>query len=85
LHARLQEELGMKIYFADPCCSWRRNTNESTNGLIRRYFPKRTNFYLVSQEAANEVVANLNNTPRKILGPSDPSEVCTAIIMIMST
>jgi transposase, IS30 family len=42
LHTRLQEEFGMQTYFADPYCSWQRRTNESTNGLIRRYFPKGT-------------------------------------------
>jgi transposase, IS30 family len=44
LHTCLQEELGMQTYFADPYCSWQRGTNESTNGLIRRYFPKGTDF-----------------------------------------
>jgi IS30 family transposase len=44
LHTRLQEELGMQTYFADPYCSWQRGTNEFTNGLIRRYFPKGTDF-----------------------------------------
>jgi hypothetical protein len=44
LHTRLQEELGMQTYFADPYCSWQRDINESTNGLIRRYFPKGTIF-----------------------------------------
>jgi transposase, IS30 family len=52
LHTRLQDELGMQTYFADPYCSWQRGTNESTNGLLRRYFPKRT---------------RLNSTPRKVL------------------
>jgi transposase, IS30 family len=47
LHTRLQEELGMQTYFADPYCSWQRGTNESTNGLIRRYFPKGTDFQLM--------------------------------------
>jgi transposase, IS30 family len=78
LHTRLQEELGMQTYFADPYCSWQRGTNESTNGLIRRYFPKRTDFQLVSQEAVNEVVARLNSTPRKVLGYQTPLEVFTA-------
>ena len=46
--------------------------------LIRRYFPKRTDFQLVSQEAVNEVVARLNSTPRKVLGYQTPLEVFTA-------
>jgi IS30 family transposase len=81
LHTHLQEELGMQTYFADPYCSWQRGTNESTNGLIRRYFPKETDFHLVSQGGVNEVVIRLNNTPRKILGYQTPSEVFTAHIM----
>jgi transposase, IS30 family len=81
LHTRLQEELGMQTYFADPYCSWQRGTNESTNGLLRRYFPKRTDFHLVSQEAVNEVVIRLNSTPRKVLGYQTPSEVFTAHLM----
>ena len=81
LHTRLQEELGMQTYFADPYCSWQRGTNESTNGLIRWYFPKRTDFHLVSQETVNEVVIRLNSTPRKVLGYQTPSEVFTAHIM----
>ena len=72
LHTRLQEELGMQTYFADPYCSWQRGTNEPTNGLIRRYFPKGTDFHLVSQETVNEVVARLNSTPRKVLGYQTP-------------
>ena len=58
----------MRAYFADPYCSWQRGTNESTNGLIRRYFPKGTDFQLVNQGAVNEVVARRNSTPRKVLG-----------------
>ena len=81
LHTRLQEELGMQTYFADPYCSWQRGTNESTNGLIRWYFPKRTDFHLVSQETVNEVVIRRNSTPRKVLGYQTLSEVFTAHIM----
>jgi transposase, IS30 family len=72
LHTRLQEELGMQTYFADPYCSWQRGTNESTNGLLRRYFPKRTDFHLV---------IHLNSTPRKVLGYQTPSEFFTAHVM----
>jgi transposase, IS30 family len=68
----------MQTYFADPYCSWQRGTNESTNGLIRRYFPKGTDFQLVSQGAVNEEVIRRNSTPRQVLGYQTPSEVFTA-------
>ena len=68
----------MQTYFADPYCSWQRGTNESTNGLLRRYFPKRTDFQLVSQGAVNEVGNHLNSTSRKVLGYQTPLEVFTA-------
>ena len=44
LHTQLQEELGIRTYFSPPYCSWQRGTNEYTNGRLRRYFPKRTDF-----------------------------------------
>lgn len=78
LHTRLREELGMRTYFADPYCAWQRGTNESTNGLLRRYFPKRTDFRQVSQARVDEVVARLNATPRKVLDYRTPVEAFTA-------
>jgi IS30 family transposase len=67
----------MKTYFADPYCSWQRGTNESTNGLIRRYFPKGTDFQLVSQGVVNEVVIRLNSTLARYWYQT-PSEVFAA-------
>jgi IS30 family transposase len=81
LHTRLQEELGMQIYFADPYSAWQRGTNESTNGLIRRFFPKCTDFRSVSQEQVNDVIERLNNTPRKVLNYQTPREVFSAYIL----
>jgi transposase, IS30 family len=78
LHTWLQEELGGQTYFADSYCSWQRGTNESTNGLTRRYFPKGTDFQLVSQGAVNQVVARLNSTPRRVLGYQTLLEAFTA-------
>src|SRR5512147_2405862 len=75
LHTQLQEELGIRTYFAHPYCSWQRGTNEYTNGLLRRYFPKRTDFRDVTQEQLNDVVHRLNNTPRKGLQYHTPREV----------
>lgn len=48
---QLQTELEMQTYFADPYSSWQRDTNEYTNGLLRRYFPKGTDFRDISQES----------------------------------
>ena len=75
LHGRLVTQLGMKTFFADPYSSWQRGTNEHHNGRIRRYFPKGTNFELVSQEELDAVIAAINNEPRKCLGWFTPAEV----------
>jgi len=74
-HKKLKQELGMSTYFADPYSSWQRGTNEYHNGLIRRYFPKRTNFSIVSQEELNDIVLEINNRPRKVLKYQTPLEV----------
>lgn len=74
LHIKLKE-LGMQTYFADPYSSWQRGSNEYHNGLFRRYFPKGTDFKLVSQEEINECVEEINNRPRKCLGFYTANEV----------
>lgn len=74
-HKWLTQETGMKIYFAHPYCSHERGTNENTNGLIRRFFPKKTDFNLISIEQLNFVQNNLNNRPRKVLGYATPNEM----------
>lgn len=75
MHTMLNTELDMQTYFADPYSSWQRGTNEYTNGLLRRYFPKRTDFRDVSQEELNGVVHQLNNIPRKVLQYRTPRKV----------
>ena len=73
-HAMLRD-LGMETYFADPYSSWQRGSNEYHNGLLRRYFPKGTDFKTISQEDVDECVEEINNTPRKCLGYFTPNEV----------
>jgi IS30 family transposase len=75
LHTKLKDDLSMQTYFADPYCSWQRGTNEYTNSLLRRYFPKRTDFRQVTQRQVNEVVHQINNIPRKVLNYKTPREV----------
>jgi IS30 family transposase len=72
---RLEEHLGMKLYFADPGCPYQRGTNENTNGLIRQYFPKGTNFRDISHYEVRRVENRLNNRPRECLGFQTPAEV----------
>lgn len=72
---RLEKHLGMKLYFADPGCPYQRGTNENTNGLIRQYFPKGTDFRDVTHYEARAVEQRLNNRPRACLGFRTPAEV----------
>ena len=72
---RLEKQLGIKLYFADPGCPYQRGTNENTNGLIRQYFPKGTNFRFISHPEVRQTENLLNNRPRATLGFRTPNEV----------
>jgi IS30 family transposase len=74
-HKMLSEQTGMDIYFAHPYASWERGTNENTNGLIRRFYPKKTNFNNVSKAELTSLQNRLNNRPRKVLGYYTPKEM----------
>lgn len=74
-HARIAEILNANIFFAKPYHAWERGLNEHTNGLVRQYFPKGTDFHRVSDEEIAIVEKKLNNRPRKVLGYKTPSEV----------
>lgn len=73
-HQKLTAKSGMDVYFAHPYSSWERGTNENTNGLIRRYLPKGTNFHQITEEQLKNIQHKLNNRPRKILGYKTPLE-----------
>ncbi len=71
----LQKELDIKIYFAHAYSSWERGSNENTNGLIRRFFPKKTDFRNITDEEIRMVERLLNSRPRKRLGWKTPYQV----------
>ena len=79
-HERLTNELGMAVYFARPYASWQRGLNENTNGLLRQFFPKGTDFSRISHRAVARVEKLLNERPRKSLGYRTPSEIFAKLL-----
>lgn len=75
LHTILKDKLGIQSYFADTYSSWQRGGNENGNGLIRRYFPKGTDFCTIDDSELRDVEYDLNSRPRKRLGYLTPLEV----------
>jgi len=71
----LKDRLHMDIYFAYPYHSWERGTNENTNGLLREYFPKGTDFTHITKHHVKRAQAKLNHRPRKKLNYLTPHEV----------
>ena len=74
-HKEVSEALDTDFYFAHPYSSWERGLNEHTNGLIRQYLPKKTDFTQISKEEIITIQDKLNHRPRKVLGYRTPYEV----------
>ena len=74
-HETIASGLDADIYFAHPYASWERGINENTNGLIRQYFPKDTDFNDVSDAQIEHVMNRLNNRPRATRGGKSPNEL----------
>ena len=81
-HEAITEAIGIQCYFARPYASWQRGTNESVNGLVRRYFPKGTNFSKITDEQVAKVESLINNRPRKCLAYKTPLEVASAFVAL---
>ncbi len=74
-HEAISEALNTKFYFAHPYSSWERGLNENTNGLIRQYLKKGSDFSFINNDNLIEIMDKLNNRPRKYLGYATPNEV----------
>ena len=83
-HKLISENIACSFYFARPYRSCERGLNEHTNGLIRRYLPKGTNFDIISEEIINEIENRLNNRPRKSLNYRTPNEVIAKYLQRVS-
>lgn len=73
-HMLVNKELKTNSYFCEPYHSWEKGTNENTNGIVRRKFPKHTNFDMLSISDIQAVESWLNNRPRKCLNFLTPAE-----------
>ncbi len=71
----LEAQTGLSVCFAATYAAWQRGTNENTNGLLRFYFPKGTNFKRISEKPLAKAVHRLNSRPRKCLGYRTPQEI----------
>lgn len=74
-HELVAAQLQVDVYFAHPYHSWERGLNENTNGLLRQYFPKKTNLKKITERELQKAVFMLNHRPRKCLGYKTPYEV----------
>lgn len=84
-HEKIVEDLGGSFYFSKPYHSWERGLNEHTNGLVRQYFPKGTDFTILTHEQVAEVERRLNNRPRKILNFKTPAKVFSLLTGLTSS
>jgi IS30 family transposase len=73
-HARFSVATGVPVCFCDPHSPWQRGSNENTNGLLRQYFPRSTDFRALTQSDLDTVAAELNGRPRQTLGWKSPCQ-----------
>jgi IS30 family transposase len=79
-HESIQKQTDLAVFSAHPYSYWERGTNENTNGLIRDYLPKKTDFDIIPDEMIAEVEYALNTRPRKRLNWSTPLEVLSGAV-----
>lgn len=79
-HQLFTKQTNVQVYFAHPASPWERGTNENTNGLIRQYFPKGTDFSKISRQEIKWAQNRLNGRPRKVLDYQTPYEVFNKLL-----
>jgi len=79
-HKRFTVATNVQVYFCDPRSPWQRGSNENTNGLLRQYFPRGTDFSRISQCYLNAIALRLNQRPRKTLGFQTPADRLQAVL-----
>jgi IS30 family transposase len=85
MHKSFTVATNVHAYFCDPQSPWQRGSNENTNGLLRQYFPKRTDLSGYTQAELNNVALRLNQQPRKTLGGQTPADRLQASVGVATT
>jgi len=83
-HLQIKIATGLQIYFCDPASPWQRGSNENTNGLLRQYFPKKTDLAGYSADYLDFVAAQVNRRPRETLGWMRPAEALGRLLSTAS-
>jgi transposase, IS30 family len=81
-HQQFTVDTGLQVYFCDPHSPWQRGSNENTNGLLRQYFPKASDFSLLTQEQLDRAAASLNNRPRQTLNWLKPAQALAELLAL---
>jgi IS30 family transposase len=82
MHREVTSTAGIKCFFAHPYASWEKGTNENTNGLVRWYLPKGTDFSTITDQKIADIESLTNNRPRKCLGFKTPLEVASSFVAL---
>ena len=72
-HTELAAATGLDVYLCDRSSPWQRGTNENTNGLLRQWWPRSTNFYALDSSEIRRVQTSRNGRPRHTLGWQTPA------------
>ena len=80
-HKLFTKNTKIKVYFTHPYSPWERPTNENSNGLVRDYFPKGTDFNKITSKKIKQVQNELNDRPRKVLDYQTPKNVFNQFIL----
>jgi IS30 family transposase len=83
-HEEMARTTGMDVFFAKPYHAWERGTNENTNGLIRRLYPKKSSFAGIGKRELKRIDTYVNDRPRKCLGWMTPREKMAAFLAFAS-
>ncbi|MGH3848811.1 MAG: IS30 family transposase [Pseudonocardiaceae bacterium] len=81
-HDLLNQELGTRSFFCAPYHSWEKGSVENRNGVIRRFFPKKTNFDMITDQDIHFVEDHINNRPMKCLNFKSPAQVFASLVAL---